>query len=301
MGAALPSLVRWGLSPDADLVYRTLVSLDTAREGQLAHELGLPHERIREAVRELAEAGAIRRVSSTSRRSPKATGRAVWAARQPNQVVGHLHVNRPRVFRVPPVPPPTDTGRPAGAPDPVVPAIRPVTVVPVPPIAAAPPPAAPPACEDNVDSSAPVTVLAVPRAVDIEPLTDLDEEPAEAAPVPRQSKAPDRAAQPPRTGRAQIAPPPHWHLLPASWQNSAAQREQPQVTLTPRERAIVGLLAQGHTDETAARELDLSRRTVGYALGGLMSRLGVENRFQLGLALGALRAAVPAPRERSEP
>jgi DNA-binding NarL/FixJ family response regulator len=70
----------------------------------------------------------------------------------------------------------------------------------------------------------------------------------------------------------------------------------PQVILTPRERAIVELLAQGHTDETAARELDLSRRTVGYALGGLMSRLGVDNRFQLGLALGALRAATPTAR-----
>jgi DNA-binding NarL/FixJ family response regulator len=70
------------------------------------------------------------------------------------------------------------------------------------------------------------------------------------------------------------------------------------IALTPRERAIVELLAQGHTDETAARELDLSRRTVGYALGGLMSRLGVDNRFQLGLALGAMRAASPAPRPR---
>ncbi len=60
------------------------------------------------------------------------------------------------------------------------------------------------------------------------------------------------------------------------------------------------LLARGHTDETAARELDLSRRTVGYALGGLMSRLGVDNRFQLGLALGAMRAATPVGRENRE-
>ena len=50
MGSALPSLVRWGLSPDADLVYRTLVSLDSAREGQLAHELGMAHERVRAAI-----------------------------------------------------------------------------------------------------------------------------------------------------------------------------------------------------------------------------------------------------------
>src|SRR5262249_11314422 len=108
MGSALPSLVRWGLSPDADLVYRTLVSLDTAREGQLAHDLGLSHERVREAMRELAGAGAIRRGAATARpgatarvwspprRAPKATGRAVWAARQPSQVVRQLHVHRTR-------------------------------------------------------------------------------------------------------------------------------------------------------------------------------------------------------------
>src|SRR5205823_14513501 len=77
------------------------------------------------------------------------------------------------------------------------------------------------------------------------------------------------------------------------------QPDGPAIALTPRERAIVELLAQGHTDETAARELDLSRRTVGYALGGLMSRLGVDNRFQLGLALGAMKAASPAPRPRA--
>src|SRR5262249_35640128 len=96
MGSALPSLVRWGLSPDADLVYRTLVSLDTAREGQLAHDLGMSHERVRDAMRELAGACADRRGGSTPRRAPKATGRAVWAARQPSQVVRQLHVHRTR-------------------------------------------------------------------------------------------------------------------------------------------------------------------------------------------------------------
>jgi len=265
MGAALPSLVRWGLSPDADLVYRTLVSLDTAREGQLAHELGLPHERIREAVRELAEAGAIRRVSSTSRRSPKATGRAVWAARQPNQVVGQLHVNRPRAVR-------PAAGR------------------------FAPPPAAPtntPAPAFHADD-----VTAVP--VDVMPESLIAPVPEPTAVVATEAKRPARTKTPsPRKPPEQQeqAAGNNCQLL-ATWQPGG--REQPQVTLTPRERAIVELLAQGHTDETAARELDLSRRTVGYALGGLMSRLGVDNRFQLGLALGVLRAAVPAPRERSE-
>jgi DNA-binding CsgD family transcriptional regulator len=308
MGAALPSLVRWGLSPDADLVYRTLVSLDSAREGQLAHELGLPHERIREAVRELADAGAIRRVSSTPRRSAKAAGRTVWAARQPNQVVGHLHIHRPRALRaasseLTAAPAAAEPRRPAAVSGP---AREAVTVD-------------EPAAGKGVDTAAPdetnvadagwaagptgllSTAPAAPQPAGI---------PAQALPsgIPTQALPAGAPAQDP-PGQVPVPPPAHWHPLPASWQSreaptmagaELAPREYPQVTLTPRERAIVELLAQGHTDETAARELDLSRRTVGYALGGLMSRLGVDNRFQLGLALGALRAAVPSPRARSE-
>jgi DNA-binding CsgD family transcriptional regulator len=332
MGAALPSLVRWGLSPDADLVYRTLVSLDTAREGQLAHELGLPHERIREAVRELAEAGAIRRVSSSTRRSTKATGRAVWAARQPNQVVGHLHINRPRALRAtstalggPGLPAAAGPKRPApvrkASPAPVAAAVNDEPVPTIEPIVAAGVALDLDLIPDNGASGADAPETAEP-----------DPTPAAApAPTPPSAGAPiwdttgtaethlvGMVAVAPKPeipthampGRAPVPPPQHWHPLPTSWQNmdapgrdtftEPANREYPQVTLTPRERAIVELLAQGHTDETAARELDLSRRTVGYALGGLMSRLGVDNRFQLGLALGTLRAAVPAPRTRSE-
>jgi len=59
------------------------------------------------------------------------------------------------------------------------------------------------------------------------------------------------------------------------------------VELTAREQAIVTLLAAGHTDSSASAELGLSLRTVGYAIRALMDRYGVENRFQLGLLLGA--------------
>ena len=289
MGAALPSLVRWGLSPDADLVYRTLVALDSAREGQLAHELGLPHERIRDAVRELAEAGAIRRVSATTRRSAKAAGRAVWAARQPNQVVGHLHFHRPRALRA---------------------ASLALTN---------PPNAAELKRPSDADAEAAIEAVVLPEPIVDDELDIEEPEAVEPTPVPAPADIVTRCPEPPLPvdmpapappGRAAVAPPAHLHPLPPSWQAreilpvpvaaALPNREYPQVTLTPRERAIVELLAQGHTDETAARELDLSRRTVGYALGGLMSRLGVDNRFQLGLALGALRAAVPAPRARSE-
>jgi DNA-binding CsgD family transcriptional regulator len=249
MGSALPSLVRWGLTPDADLVYRTLVSLDTAREGQLAHELGMSHDRVRAAMRELADANAIRRVSSASRRAPKTTGRAVWAARQPSQVVRQLHVHRTRhlalVGSVEPPPPPF-----------------------VPPV--------PPTLAETI----PMTAAT--------PMT------ASRTPPPEASAPATATLEDSQSDRGYPARPATDALADAD-----QQPDGPAIALTPRERAIVELLAQGHTDETAARELDLSRRTVGYALGGLMSRLGVDNRFQLGLALGAMKAASPAPRPRA--
>jgi DNA-binding NarL/FixJ family response regulator len=67
----------------------------------------------------------------------------------------------------------------------------------------------------------------------------------------------------------------------------------PQIILDDRERALVTLLARGHTDATAARELHVSPRTVSNILRSLMDRVGVENRFQLGLALGAARTVPP--------
>jgi DNA-binding CsgD family transcriptional regulator len=243
MGSALPSLVRWGLTPDADLVYRTLVSLDTAREGQLAHELGMSHDRVRAAMRELADANAIRRVSSASRRAPKTTGRAVWAARQPSQVVRQLHVHRTRHLAL------------VGSVEP-------------------PPPSFVPPVPSTLAEAIPMTATRTPPP----------EAPAPAAVTLEDTQS----------DRGYLARPAAEALAEAD-----QQPDGPAIALTPRERAIVELLAQGHTDETAARELDLSRRTVGYALGGLMSRLGVDNRFQLGLALGAMKAASPAPRPRA--
>lgn len=73
--------------------------------------------------------------------------------------------------------------------------------------------------------------------------------------------------------------------------------EVPPIMLTLREQAIVALLTAGVSEEAAAAQLGLSRRTVVYTLRALMDRLGVENRFQLALILGAARA-VPLPATR---
>jgi DNA-binding CsgD family transcriptional regulator len=70
----------------------------------------------------------------------------------------------------------------------------------------------------------------------------------------------------------------------------------PKITLSDRERELISLLAEGHTDASAAERLNISARSVTNILRSLMDRLGVENRFQLGLALGFLRKAhVPSP------
>jgi DNA-binding NarL/FixJ family response regulator len=89
------------------------------------------------------------------------------------------------------------------------------------------------------------------------------------------------------------------HLFERNWESAAAKEPaMPPIVLGPRERALVALLAEGHSDATAARKLRISRRSVTYSLRTLMDMFGVENRFQLGLALGAI-GAVQAPTART--
>lgn len=75
-----------------------------------------------------------------------------------------------------------------------------------------------------------------------------------------------------------------------SGQAGSDHQEDGEVVFSPREKALVELLAAGHTDASAARRLGVSPRTISYTLQSLMDRLDVENRFQLGLALGTLGA-----------
>ncbi|MFE0458591.1 LuxR C-terminal-related transcriptional regulator [Kitasatospora sp. NPDC058965] len=66
------------------------------------------------------------------------------------------------------------------------------------------------------------------------------------------------------------------------------RRWTPPMSLTPRERAVLSLLADGHTDDSAAAQLGLSRRTIAYTIADLMERYNARNRFQLGLFLSDL-------------
>ncbi|UWZ36216.1 helix-turn-helix transcriptional regulator [Dactylosporangium roseum] len=84
-------------------------------------------------------------------------------------------------------------------------------------------------------------------------------------------------------------------LFQRQWEAALARQEHgvPRITLSERERDLLRLLAQGHTDASAARAMRISRRTVSNTLRALMDRLGVENRFRLGLAVGALSLIEP--------
>ncbi|MEU6608668.1 helix-turn-helix transcriptional regulator [Streptomyces shenzhenensis] len=57
--------------------------------------------------------------------------------------------------------------------------------------------------------------------------------------------------------------------------------------LDERQSKLITLLLAGHTDASAASRLGVSPRTVSNILRSLMDRLGVDNRFQLGVALGS--------------
>src|SRR5882724_4476636 len=54
----IPALARWGLSADADLVYRALLMAGPADPPRLCRELGMARARILTALDELAAVGA---------------------------------------------------------------------------------------------------------------------------------------------------------------------------------------------------------------------------------------------------
>ncbi|WP_083975062.1 helix-turn-helix domain-containing protein [Kitasatospora mediocidica] len=57
-------------------------------------------------------------------------------------------------------------------------------------------------------------------------------------------------------------------------------------SLSPQARAVLSLLAQGHTDEVVARKLGVSVRTSRRITAELMAELGGRSRFQAGVIAG---------------
>ncbi|MBX0326778.1 response regulator transcription factor [Oscillochloris sp. ZM17-4] len=67
--------------------------------------------------------------------------------------------------------------------------------------------------------------------------------------------------------------------------------------LTPRERDILALVAQGDDNRAVALKLSLSEKTVGNRLSEIFQKLGVSNRTQAAIA-AVQRGLVPPPEVR---
>lgn len=58
--------------------------------------------------------------------------------------------------------------------------------------------------------------------------------------------------------------------------------------LSTQEKALLVLIAQGHTDESAASKLFISARTARRTMAGIMERLGARSRFEAGVKAAQL-------------
>jgi DNA-binding CsgD family transcriptional regulator len=327
---SIPSLAHWGRSADADLIYRTLITFGPATVSELHRDVGMPLRRIVAGVDELASIGAIASHSPTSRREPtwipkppatvlaslrrirraelelstagqspppvtaqllassqngrgglrhlrtRALTRARLAELNAVAVHEHLAMNPERAFDAAAAKPAVHMDRlvlsrgvrmrvvgvHAYEPDPLIShGRRP----------------AEPRPDYRATASLPMKLIVVDRKIAFFPVD------------------PDNI----ELGYLEVAQQPvvsalvglferHWESARDPWEWAV-----PQIALNPREEALVTLLTKGHTDASAARHLRVSPRTVTAILRGLMDRLGAENRFQLGLALGTLRAVAP--------
>jgi DNA-binding CsgD family transcriptional regulator len=320
-GRVVPSLVAWGATPDADLIYRRLLAFGPAGATELRQDLGLSRRRVVDALDVLASIGAA------------VAGAAVWSPRAAAEVVASLRQTAAAPMqhrRVRMVAPPVTEAAQIGdgirhlrtramarrrlAQLVAVASHEHLAMHPEPVFAAES--ARPAVSMDRtlLGRGVHVRVLGV-HAASPDPMIWYGRAPTEAAPAYRAAPAVPmkllvvdrRIALFPVTpddldcGYLEVAQPPVVDALVAlfeeHWATSREPEEHgvPQIILDPREQALVVLLAKGHTDATAARELRVSTRSVSSMVRALMDRLGVNNRFQLGLALGALHVAAPPP------
>lgn len=69
-------------------------------------------------------------------------------------------------------------------------------------------------------------------------------------------------------------------VLPAGWQETVSSTARKCLTLSPRHRQILRMIAEGSSNEEIAHTLSLSPNTVKFHVRALYSRLGVRNRVE---------------------
>ncbi len=332
VGVVIPSLLRWGVSADADLVYRALVTLGPQAARRIALDLGMSSRRVGQALDELMTNGAVRAIHRG--RSPRRAAEPdLWCAIAPDQVIHGLRRRRLR-----PVDPwelaqrhlatvtgldlPTTPDRRYRA---QIRFLRGISLIrdriaelagqerhehlsmsPEQAISAPAVAAAAPLDKALLRRGGRLQVLGVTPAdgdatgVHREELASLGAEQRIADSLPLKVMVFDRTvAMLPLNllaagdGVLEVSEPGLVRsLVSVIMREWAAGRDPrhpdiPSVRLSRRECALLDLMVGGYTDVAAARRLGISARTVGYTLRGLMDRLHVENRFQLGLALGS--------------
>ncbi|WP_299519822.1 response regulator transcription factor [uncultured Serinicoccus sp.] len=90
-----------------------------------------------------------------------------------------------------------------------------------------------------------------------------------------------RAIRSAATGEALIAPAVTARLLATFASSRGEQTAEPVDPLTPREQAVLDLVAAGRTNGEIAEELYLSLSTVKTHIGALMAKLSARNRVEL--------------------
>lgn len=333
--APVPSLARWGVSADADLMYRSLLAFGAQPAGRLERDLGMPRHRVAHGLDELASVQAV-----TARPGPGRRG-VVWAPKAPTEVVTSLHQRRRASHRVRvpdwqeslrrilPGSVPLDDGL-RHLPSRALTRARLkelIGVVRHEHLAMQPEPAYDP---ESARSALPMDRTLLSRGVRMrvlgtqsaggDPLAVHGRQPDEPRPdyretddIPMKLIVMDRSVAlfpvtPDNLDSGYLEVTQERvvsalaRLFEQHWTAAGIVQESimREISLTLREQALVRLLAQGHTDATAARELRISPRSVSSTLRHLMDRLGVNNRFQLGLALGTLRV-LPPPTESEPP
>lgn len=325
----MPSLTRWGVSADADLVYRTLTAYGPRSSMRAARELGVAKARVQRALDELEAVGAARPAAPDS-------GARTWSAAPPDHVLSVLrHPRR------------ADSGqaerwrrhlRAVAGTD--LCTVDPEAVQRLTSRAQAQQRIAELMTaerhehlaintEEVISADAAQAALPLDRSVrargirmrvvgrpaadgdlDCSTATELAQlggDYREAKKVPLKLMVFDRrAALFPadpvdfEAGAVVVTDPAavdHFtQLFYRLWATAADPRRQgvQPIVLTAREQTLVALLTAGHSEASAAAELGVSRRTVVYTLRTLMDRLQVDNRFQLALVLGGTRT-IPLP------
>lgn len=329
----IPSLTRWGLSPSAELVYRALSILGQSTIEELCVGLDLPVRRVQDALEELRAIGGCGLVDGLSpARWSAGAPSAVTAAlqRRHQQMAVSAHALRQQMMTRPgglaldegdlsaafgtTIRPLFGSPRVRGRLGELIAAERSeyLAMIPEPAID-----------QESVKAAAPlnralcrrgqVFSLGVPAAVDDQSGGHTQELIAmgmfyrEQPVLPTKLFVIDRATAltpidptDPAKGYWEITTPEVVHrlveLYMQRWQQAEAPQKRwtPPMTLTPRERAVLSLLAEGHTDEAVAALLGISRRTIAYTVADLMERHGARTRFQLGLFLSDLDTPAPA-------